>query len=151
VRIAAGHHAEFHLAGICLGVGDELRQGFERHAGVGCQHGGVVQQADADHVKSLDAVIDKSCDLGNHSLTVEKEGSIAVGIGVQNALHADGSATAGDVYNRQALSKFLFEVFGEETVIEVGITSGSYRDDDLYRFFGIRGSRSLQAVPGPLR
>ncbi len=141
MRIAAGHHAELHLAGICLGVGDEFGQCFEGHAGVGCQYGGVVQQSDADHVKSLYAVIDKSCDLGDHRLAMEEKGSVSIGVGVKNALHADRPATAGDVYHSKALTKFLFEVLGEEAGIKVGITTGSNRDDDLNGLFRIGGCR----------
>ncbi len=141
VRIAAGTHgAVAHLAGIALGVGDQLRNGLHVEVGRGREQEfrNVVDHGHRDHaalvIRQLRGRQHRRDGIGRD---IADHHGIAVGLGVEHLVDRDDAVGARLVLDHEGLAQDLPQLLAQDAGHDVGGAAGRVRHHDLHRLGGI--------------
>ncbi len=132
-RRAVARRSEVDLAGVGLGVGNELGDRVHRQLRIGDQEIGAGREQ-CDRREILDRVIaDVGVDRGSdrEGRGVAEHQRIAVGFGACGRFGADGAARPGTIVDDDALIKTDRQLLGGEACHGVGRPAGGERHDHL--------------------
>jgi hypothetical protein len=145
LRRAHARRAVGQLAGIGLGVGDEVGDRLHRQVVVD-EEDRRHHQRGRDRRQVLERIVRQRLQAGQDGDggVAGPEQRVTVGRRLGDAVGADGAGVAGDVLDHDRLAPRLGELVGEQTRGDVGGAARREADDELDRLvgpLGLRGER----------
>src|SRR5262245_16245241 len=125
------------LAGVLLDPGDELRERFGRHGGIGDQH-----QRRSDAADEWDKVVERPAHIARgvrddlHHRLGRQQHEIAVGGLIDHVLVAEDARTARRMLDDDRARERARHMLGDEPPVGIGGTAGLQRDDQARRPVG---------------
>ena len=130
---AVARRGEVELAGIGLGIGDELGNRFDRQRRIHLHdHGGAHDARDRSDIAEeieIEVVVERHVD---HVRRRDQEQRIAVGRRVGSGLGTDIAAGARPVVDDELLAEPLRQPVADQAGVDVGRGAGRKADDDMH-------------------
>ena len=129
---------EGHLAGILLGIGDQILEIVDRKRGMGDQH-----VRNADHVDDRHEILLRIVRQLLHmrqdrqDAVIAHQECVAVGVGLGDVVGARNAGAAGAVFDDDGLARVLADRLGQRARGNIGDAAGGDWDDQADRLVGI--------------